>query len=110
MELIITTTDKKLAYRSLTGTNVKQLNDCVGVEFELQHIIQGKSQKDDSEEKIVTCLISTNGDIYQTLSPTVADNMAMLISCFNIPDETVKVRVANGKSKNGRKFLQIEVV
>lgn len=109
-EMIITTNDKKLSYRALSGAGVKEMQKCVGEEFQLTDVIQGKVQKEDGEEAVLTCLVSDTGDIYQTLSPTVDDNINTLVTVFDIHSEEVLVRISQGQSKNDRNFLQIEVI
>lgn len=108
-DLLRTTSDKKLIYKALTGTSVNEMQKCVGDEFELEHIVQGEIFKDD-ETKILTCLISSDGTMYQTLSPTVNDNVKMLSTIYDLPNEKIMVRVGEGVSNNNRKFLQLELV
>lgn len=109
-EMIITTNDKKLSYRALSGAGVKEMQKCVGDEFRLADVIQGEVQKDNGDEAVLTCLVAENGDIYQTLSPTVDDNINTLVTVFDIHNEEVVVRISQGQSKNDRSYLQIEVI
>lgn len=109
-ELIITTTDKKLMYRALTGVNTKEMPKCVGDTFVIKDIIQGNVVKQDGEEAILSCVVTESGEVYQTLSPTVNDNLHMLTQVFDIKEDEVTVKISEGKSNNGRDFLQLEVV
>lgn len=109
-ELIVTTNDKKLSYRALTGVGAKEMPKCVGDSFIIKEIIQGEVVKQDGETAVLSCILTTHGDIYQTLSPTVNDNINVIMQVFDISQDEVEVKITEGKSNNGRDFLQLEVI
>lgn len=108
--LVNTITDKKLQYQCATGTGVIQMNEAVGTEFDLHGVSQVNTTREDGEEAVITSLIAKDGKIYQTLSPTVSDCVDKLNQIFTIGEESLNIRISQGKSKSNRDYLTIELV
>lgn len=109
--LVNTITDnKKLQYRCASGTNVIQMKEVIGAEVNLSAVLQINTTREDGEEAVITSLISKDGEIYQTLSPTVSDCVNKLNQIFDIGEEQIIVRISQGKSKSNRDYLTLELV
>lgn len=114
-DLIITSTDKKLSYKALTGVGAIEMQDSVGKRFVLSDIIQSEIERQNDEtgemeKAVLTCLIDADGNIYQTLSPTIDDNVHFIMDIFDVKQDEVIVEITQGVSKNKRKFLQLSVI
>lgn len=110
MDLIKTTENKKLIYKAISGSGVKQMTECVGETFRLTDIIQEEITKDNGETAIITALVSESGEVYQTLSPTVRANCETIWKTFDIHNEEVNVVICEGVAGNsGRNYLYIDV-
>lgn len=113
MELICTSTDKKLRYRVMSGTDVIQMKDCVGKEINIMDIIQSQTTNQDGEDAICTSLVDADGTVYQTLSPTVSDNVQSLYQIFKEEFESrtgIHVSVIEKKSNKGNRFLSLSLM
>lgn len=113
MELICTSQDKKLQYQVMSGTDVIQMKDCVGKEINMMEIIQSNTTNQDGEDVICTSLVDADGSVYQTLSPTVADNVQSLWRIFKEEIEAhqgVKVLIIEKKSNKGNRFLSLSLL
>ena len=63
----------------------------------------------DGHEVTVSVLKTVKGDVYTTISATVSNSIEML---DEILDEkgSVKIKVNQGKSNNGREFYQLQII
>ncbi len=107
--LICTTTDKKLMYNVSAGGKAEQFIDSIGAEFVVQDIIQYEQTRDDSLA-VCTNLVSTDGKVYQTLSPIVNEAVQRLVEVFDIKNEEVRIRIGKEQSKGKRDYLTLEVI
>lgn len=116
--MIVTTEDKKKAYRAMTVAG-KPMDRHVGETFTIEDVVQfvttairkGEDGVEEEQEVIATSIFSNDGDMFTTISPTVDSCLRNLERVFG---ETgivgLKVKITNGMSNNGRKFLQLDVL
>lgn len=109
MELISTITEKKEQYKVRCGAGAIQMKDCVGTELEIDKIDQYNIARDNGEEAVCTSIITKDGDVYQSLSPTIDKSVKTLFETFGEEINTISVRIIGGKSKSGREFLLLEI-
>ena len=116
--MIVTTEDKKKTYRAMTVSG-KPMDRHVGEEFIIEDVVQfgttvnrkGKDGFEEEQEAIATSIFSTDGEMYTTISPTVDSCLRNMASVFgDMGVVGLKVKIANGMSNNGRKFLQLDVL
>lgn len=109
MDLIVTNNDKFLQYRVSTGSDVIQLKDSVGKMINIKDIIQNKTTNQDGEDVIATSIVDRDGNVYQTLSPTVSDCCRSMYTIFG--DEWGHIEliaeVVEKKSNSGNRFLSL---
>lgn len=116
--MIVTTEDKKKAYRAMTVAG-KPMDRHVGEEFTIEDVVQfetnvNRKSEDGFEEEqtaVATSIFTTDGEMFTTISPTVDSclkNMANVFGEMGVVG--LKVRITNGVSNNGRKFLQLDVL
>lgn len=107
--LIRTTEDKAFMYKALSGAGAIQMKNVIGEVIDIKHIIQGESTRENGDLAVLTSLITPDGTVYQSLSPTIDDCVRTLDGIFDFPNEIVKVVITNPESKNKRNFLQLEL-
>lgn len=108
MRELIRTSDDKLKIFKAINQGGFQLKDFVGDVLTIADIIQTEAvRKSSGEEAVSTTLITIEGDVYSTLSPTVDDSIHKMVDVFGAPsaEHPFAVRVEEGKSKTGRGFL-----
>lgn len=108
MREIIRTSEDKLKIFKAINQGGFQLKDFVGDVLTIADIIQTEAvRKSSGEEAVSTALITVEGDVYSTLSPTVDDSVHKMVDVFGAPsaEHPFAVRVEEGKSKTGRDFL-----
>lgn len=109
--MIITSDDELLRYLVETGTDAIQMKDAVGDEIDVAEIFQYPVEK---EGVVSTCtsLVSNDGLVYQTLSPTVDDCVKSIWRIWGERWRSINIRVkfSEGSSNNNRKFLNLRVV
>lgn len=109
MELISTVTSKAEKYKIRSGAGTRQMKDYVGTVLDIDKIDQYTTTRDSGEEAVCTSIITKDGDVYQSLSPTIAKCCATMFDTFGEEINTVNVRISEGKSKGGRAFLGLEL-
>lgn len=108
MRDLIMTSDNKMKIFKAINQGGLQLKEFVGDVLTISDIIQTEAvRKNTGEEAVSTTLITVDGDVYSTLSPTVDDSVHKMVNVFGTPsaENPFNVRVEEGKSKNGRGFL-----
>lgn len=103
---------RKIYFNAVSGVSAKQLNKCVGAEIKLMDVIMQEQEELDEEgnHKVLTCLLTPEGEVYQTLSPTVYKSVLNIAQYYNISQDQPSVRVVTGESKSGREFLQLYII
>lgn len=105
-----TTQDKKKIYQARTIAAL-QMDRHVGDEFTVEDIIQFETTRADSGEPATsTVIFTTEGKVYSTLSPTVDDSVKNLDEIFGAEVAGLKLKIINGVSNSGNKFLQLDIV
>lgn len=110
-DLIRTSDDKMKVFKAINQGGF-QLKDFVGDVLTISDIIQTEAvRKNTGEEAVSTTLITIEGDVYSTLSPTVDDSIHKMVDVFGAPsaDYPFTVKVEEGKSKTGRGFLFLSI-
>ena len=81
----------------------------VGMIIEVVKIGEFPDTDKDGKDIIVSAMQSSDGTIYTTISATIHDSMDLL---GDILDEegSVKVKVNENVSNNGRKFFQLQII
>lgn len=111
-DLIKTSDDKMKIFKAINQGGF-QLKDFPGEVLVVSDIIQTEAvRKNTGEEAVSTTLITSEGEVYSTLSPTVDDSIHKLVDVFGAPspEQPIKVKVVEGTSKTGRGFLFLDVV
>lgn len=109
MELISTVTSKEEQYKIRSGAGANQMKDYVGTVLGVDKIDQYTTTRENGEEAVCTSIITKDGDVYQSLSPTVDKCCKTLFETFGEEINTVNVLISEGKSKGGRDFLVLEL-
>ena len=116
--MIGTTEDKKKAYRAMTVAG-NPMDRHVGEEFTIEDVVQfetsvnrkGEDGFEEEQAVVATSIFSTDGEMYTTISPTVDSCLKSMSSVFgDMGIVGLRVRITNGVSNNGRKFLQLDVL
>lgn len=112
MELVNTSADKFLQYRVSTGADVTQMKDCVGKILEIKNIIQHNTVNQTGEDAICTSIETVDGQVYQSLSPTVSECCQQMYRIFGEEWETInlKVEVQEKRANSGNRFLSLALV
>lgn len=105
--MINTTEDKKKIYKARTVA-AKQMDKYVGTVLEIDDVVQFETTRETGEEAISTVIFTTDGDMYATLSPTVDKCIESLAAVFE-DVRGISVKITNGISKSGNKFLQLDL-
>ena len=108
MELISTVTSKAEQYKIRSGAGAHQMKDFVGTVLAIDKIDQYITTRTNGEEAVCTSIITKDGDVYQSLSPTIDKCCKTLFETFGDDINTVNVRISEGTSKGGRNFLALE--
>lgn len=104
-----TTQDKKKIYQARTIAAL-QMDRHVGDEFTVEDIIQFETTRADSGEPATsTVIFTTDGNVYSTLSPTVDKSVKNLEEIFGADVVGLKLKITNGVSNAGNKFLQLDI-
>lgn len=109
--LVRTTEDRVIAYKAISGAGAKQIKDCKGMEFTIKEVFQTEGvRKDTGEEAILTAIIDSDGQVFQTMSPTFAESVEKLYEIFGDDISGLPVKVSTAISKSGREFFQLELL
>lgn len=108
-ELICTSTDPKLTYEALSSVDALQMNEKRGDVLEIQDIIQTEVEKDE-DVVIATNILTKDGKHYNTISPTIDDDVHFLHQSFKGEVAGIKVKIVTGKSNSNREFLKLKLV
>lgn len=80
-----------------------------GMTFTVVSLGQFNDKDKDGNDVVVTALATENGDIYTTISATIANSIDLLEDI--LADEgKVTVRVNENKSNSGRNFYQLQII
>lgn len=110
-ELVRTTEDRAIAYKAISGAGAKQIKDCEGKEIVIKEVYQTEAvRKDTGEGAVLTAIIDTEGQVYQTMSPTFDECVRKLYDIFGSDICGLTVKVSTGVSKGGREFFQAELI
>lgn len=109
MELISTVTSKADQYKIRSGAGARQMQDCVNTVVGIDKIDQYITTRSNGEEAVCTSIITKDGDVYQSLSPTIDACCKKLFEIFGEEINTVNVVITEGTSKGGRDFLILEL-
>lgn len=80
-----------------------------GLTFQVAKLGSFQDTDKDGKEVTVSAMQTPNGEIYTSISQTVADSLDMLEDILK-DEKVVTVRVNENVSNNGRKFFQLELV
>lgn len=108
-ELICTSNDPALTYEVLSAVDALQINEKRGDILEIQDIIQTEVEKDEGIV-IATNILTKNGKHYNTISPTIDDDVHFLYQAFKGDVSGKKVKIVTGKSNSNREFLKLKLV
>lgn len=115
--MIVTTEDKKKAYRAMTVAGQpmdRNVGKCFTIEDVVQFETTTRKDVDGFEEEkavVATSIFTTDGDMYTTISPTIDNCLQSMASVFGeMGVKGLEVQIVNGVSNNGRKFLQLNVL
>lgn len=116
--MIKTTQDKKKIYKAMTVAGTA-MDRQVGREFTIEDVVQfetdaTRKSEDGFESEITavaTSIFATDGTMYTTISPTVDKCLANLAEVFGEDGlKGLNIRIVNGVSNSGRKFLQLDLI
>lgn len=98
-------TSKEL-YDLTLAPSVQKMKDVVGqvIEVKAWVVYEDVNSKDETQE--ILSIVSPDGEIFATNSPTFKKDFSTMISFFNSFGEEVKgINVISGTSKAGREFI-----
>lgn len=81
----------------------------VGMIIEVVKIGEFPDTDKDGKDIIVSAMQSADGTIYTTISATIHDSMDLLGDIL-AEEGSVKVKVNENVSNNGRKFFQLQII
>lgn len=115
--MIRTTDNKKRLYQAMTVAG-KAMDRHVGDVFKIADVVQFETEatrknregEEVTEMTVATSIFSDDGDMYTTISPTIAKCLESLHEIYGEEIREVEVRITNGISNSGNKFLQLDLV
>ena len=115
--MIRTTDDKKRLYQAMTVAG-KPMDRHIGDEFKIGDVVQFETEvtrknrdgQEVTEMATATSIFSDTGEMYTTVSPTIAKCLESLYEIFEGEIKGVTVKLTNGVSNNGNKFLQLDLI
>ena len=116
--MIKTTDNKKKIYQAMTVAG-KPMDRHVGESFKIDDVVQFETEvtrknRETGEEiiemAVATSIFSDNGDMFTTVSPTIAKCLESLASIYGDEIKGLTVKITNGVSNSGNKFLQLDLM
>ena len=116
--MIRTTEDKKRIYQAMTVAG-KPMDRHVGEVFKISDVVQFETDvnrkdretgEEVTEKAVATSIFADDGSMYTTVSPTVAKCLEALHDIFEGEIVGLAIKITNGVSNNGNKFLQIDMM
>ena len=115
--MFTTTQDKKAIYKAQTVAG-KPMDRHVGEEFVISDVVQFETEvtrknrdgEQVTEMAVATTIFAQNGDMFTTVSPTSDNCLKSMYSIFGDEIKGLAVRITNGVSNGGNKFLQLDLV
>lgn len=104
-----TINDKKALFNAMQSSG--SLKDVAGNVLTVTGIVQYKEVKEDGESRVITSLITADGESYGSVSDNIADGASALVATFGdiTPENQIDVKAVSSISKNGREFLTLVV-
>lgn len=100
--------DRKSAYRLMNSNAAKKMLDAEGSQLEIvAWVIYEDSDESTGEIKKVLSLITTDGEIFGTISPTFIREFEKMADYFG--DDLTEISVISGKSKSGRTYITCDI-
>lgn len=104
--------NKKDLYK-LCMANSLTMQKCDGQIFDIDlFAIYWDADKKTGEEKRILSILTTDGDVISTISPTAIASFESILDLFHgdeAPEPVPALRVQKGKAKSGRDFVDIVV-
>ena len=97
---------KRDAINARNGIPLKNVDQMV---IPIEKLAIGTDKMEDGDEREVSVLVSTDGDVYTTISPTV---IAMVDEAIDLIEEgeEIAVQVIKRTSTKGREFIALKIL
>lgn len=100
--------DKKTSYRLMNSPDTNKMTDADGSTLYIKAwVIYTDADYKTGEEHKVLAIMTTDGDIFATISPTFMREFEKIMDHFDNDVEAIKV--ITGSSKNGRQYVICDI-
>ncbi len=104
--------NKKDLYKVCMATSLT-MQKCDGQIFDIDmYAIYWDADKKTGEEKRILSILTTDGDVISTISPTAIASFESILDLFqgdDAPEAIPSLRIQKGTAKSGRSFVDIVV-
>ena len=96
-------------YKMTKSASINKVSENTGETFEIDAYIIYEDEKEDNITEILS-ILTTDGEVYATNSPTFQREFNDLVSIFELTKEALPpIKIVEGISKSGRTFYRCDL-